>query len=130
MRNTDPIVALVLADPQAARCRAERDTVAGPIYRQRMTVNDVIGMRLRQSIGQSHEALGPIARARDNQPAIARDALLVLDLRHEPRRVRIARMQDHREPEGERLNAGDLRKRATLIGRNENAVVVPHPHAP
>src|SRR6516225_47263 len=49
-----------------------------------MTVHHVIGVRLRQPLSEHIEALARIARARNHELALARDALLVLDLGDEP----------------------------------------------
>src|SRR5262249_40201463 len=48
----------------------------------------------------------------------------------EPRGVALARMHDNGEAEGRGLDAGDLLERLALVGGDEDAVVVLHPHAP
>src|SRR5262249_50829998 len=75
------------------------------------------------------EALAAITRANHDQLALARDTFLVLDFGDEPRRVGLARMHDDREAKRRRLDVGDLGKCLALVGRDENAIVVLHPHA-
>src|SRR5262245_57940066 len=115
VRHAGPAVALVLAHPQPASGRAEGEALARVVERQRVAVDHVIGMRLRQPLAQDVKALAAIAGARDHQLALARDALLVLDLRHEPRGIRIARMHCDGEAEGRRLDSGDLGKAPALV---------------
>src|SRR5215471_5502533 len=129
VRHAGPAVALVLAHPQAARRRAEGEPFAGLIERESMAIHDIVGVRLRQALSQDIEGFAAVACARHNQLALARDAFLILDFRDKPRGVGRARMHDDREPERRRLDAGDLRKRLALVGGDEDAVVVLHPHA-
>src|SRR5262245_60228639 len=104
--HAGPAVALVLAHPQPAGGRAEGEPLALPVERQRMAVDHVVGVRLRQAAGENIEALAAVAGAGDHQLAFARDALLVLDLGDEPRGVGLARMHRDRKPEHRRLDPG------------------------
>src|SRR5262249_37791031 len=63
--HAGPAVALVLAHPESARGRAEREPIAWLIERERVAVDDVIGMGLRQPLAQDLEALAAIACARN-----------------------------------------------------------------
>ena len=81
--------------------------------------NDVISVRLRQALGEDIEAFAAVARTRHDQLALARDALLILDFRDEPRRIRLARMHDDREAERRWLHARDLREGFAPAGENE-----------
>src|SRR3954462_8017851 len=86
-------------------------------------------MRLRQPIRENVEALAAIACAGNRELAFARDALLVLDLGHEPRRVGLPRMHCDWKAEHRGLDTFDLSKTLALVRRDKNAVVVLHPHA-
>src|SRR3974390_3385423 len=94
-----------------------------------MAIDDVIGVRLRQAFFQDLEVLAAIARARHHELAVTRDALLVLGPGHEPGGVRLLWVHDHREPEDRRLDPGDLAEGLALVGGDEDAVVMLHPHA-
>jgi len=84
-----------------------------------VAINDVISVRLRQAFGEDIEAFAAVARTRHDQLALARDALLILDFRDEPRRIRLARMHDDREAERRGFDSGDLGKAFTLVGGDE-----------
>src|SRR6516225_12301055 len=64
VRHAGPAVALVLAHPQAARGRAEGELFAALIERERVAIDDIVGVRLRQALGQDIEGLAAVARAR------------------------------------------------------------------
>src|SRR5262252_552287 len=64
VRHAGPAVALVLAHPQAARGRAEGEPFAGFIERERVAIDDIVGVLLRQALGQDIEGLAAVARAR------------------------------------------------------------------
>src|SRR6201996_9460158 len=100
MRDAGPAVALVLAHPQPAGGRTECKLLAAAVERQRVAIDDVVGVRLGQPAGQHVEALAAVARARHRKLAATRDALLVFDLRHEPRHIGIARMDRDCKAEG------------------------------
>src|SRR5215470_6829893 len=129
-RVTDagPVVALVLAHPESPGRRAECEPVARLVKRQRVTVDDIIGVRLRQSLRENVEVLAAVARARDDELAFARDALLVLDLGDKPGRVGLLGMYRDRKAEHRRLDAFDLGEALAFVGGDEDAVVVLHPH--
>src|SRR5262249_34152535 len=129
VRHARPAVALVLAHPKAARGRAEGEPFAARIERESMAIHDIVGVRLRQALGEDIEGFAAVARSRHGQLALARNAFLILDFRDKPRRVGLPRMHDDREAERRRLDAGDLRKRLALVGGDENAVAVLHPLA-
>src|ERR1700758_3709967 len=129
VRHARPAVALVLAYPKAACRRAEGEPFAALIEHERMAIHDIVCVRLRQALGQDIEGFAAVARARHDQLALARDALLILDFRDKPRGIGLPRMHHDRETERRWLDAGDLRERLALVGGDENAVVVLHPHA-
>src|ERR1700722_1301879 len=54
---------------------------------------------------------------------------LILDSGDKPRRIGLAWMHDDREAESRWLDTIDLRKRLSLVGGDEDSVVVLHPHA-
>src|SRR5437667_2122299 len=129
VRHAGPMVSLVLAHPEAPCRGAEGEAVPRLAQRQGMTVDDVVGVRLRQASGQEVEALAAVAGARDRQLAVTWDPLLILDFRNKPRRIGVARMHDNRETESRWLDPIDLRERLAFVGRDEDSVVVLHPHA-
>src|SRR6516165_4443785 len=108
MRDAGPAVALILADPEAPGRGPEGEPFTPRVERERMAVDDIVGMCLRQALGQDVEAFAAVARARDHEPALAWNALLILDLGDEPCRVGLARMHDHRKAERRWCNIGDL----------------------
>ena len=63
VRDAGPVVALILAHPKSASRGAEGEPVAGRIKRQRMAIDDVIGVPLRQATGEDLERLAAVARA-------------------------------------------------------------------
>src|SRR6516165_4788465 len=108
MRHARPTVALVLAHPQAAGGGAEGEPLARLIECERVAVHHVVGVRLRQASGEDLEALTAVARARDGELALVRDALLVLDLWNEPRGFGIVRVHDDRKAEGRRYDVANF----------------------
>src|ERR1700719_721950 len=94
-----------------------------------MPVHDIISVRLGETFGEDLEALATVAGTRDRELALTRDAFLVLDLGHEPGRIRLARVHGHGKAERRRLNSGDLAERFSLVGGDKNSVVMLHPHA-
>src|SRR6516162_2652357 len=127
VRNAGPAVALVLAHPNASGGGTEGQSFARLVEGKRMPVDDIVGMLLREALAQHVEALAAVARARDHELALARDAFLVLDLGDEPGGIRLARMHDHGESERRWLDPGNLGERPSFVGRDENAVVVLYP---
>src|SRR6202043_1568997 len=113
--------------PQPPGGGAEGEPLAGVIERERMPVHDIISVRLGETLGEDLEALAAVAGARDRELALARDAFLVLDLGHEPGRIRLARVHDHGKAERRRLDPGDLAERFSLVGGDKNSVVMLHP---
>src|SRR5262245_25582526 len=53
MRHAGPAVALVLADPQSSSRRAHGEAVSGLVERQRMAIDDIVGVLLRQPLAQN-----------------------------------------------------------------------------
>src|SRR5207245_10363894 len=129
LRHAGPAVALVLTHPKAPCRRAEGGPVAGRPERAGVAVDDIVGVRLRQPLGQDVEALAAIARARDHQLAIAGNTLLILDFRDKPRGIGLTWMDDNRKAESRWLDTVDLGKGPSFIGGDEDSVVVLHTHA-
>jgi hypothetical protein len=67
-------VALILTHPKATCRRAEGEPFAGLIERESMAIDDIVCVRLRQTLGQDIEAFAAVARARHNQLALPWDA--------------------------------------------------------
>jgi hypothetical protein len=64
-----------------------------------VAVDHVVGVLLRQAVRENFEGASAVAGAGQAQATADRDALLVLDLRHEPGGVGLGRMHSHREAE-------------------------------
>ena len=126
VRHALPAVALVFADPHAARGRAHRQALSRPVNRQAVAEDEVIGVFLRQAFFQALESLAAVPRARHHQGAINRNALLVLDAGHEPGRVRVIGVNRHAKAEGRRLGL-HLGPALRVVHRFENAAVMLHP---
>ena len=56
MGHARPAVALVLAHPQTAGGGAEGEALAARVEGERMAIDDVVGVRLRQALAQDIEA--------------------------------------------------------------------------
>src|SRR5262245_64459021 len=63
VRHARPAVALVLAHPKAARGRAEGEPFAARIERESMAIHDIVGVRLRQALGEDIEGFAAVARS-------------------------------------------------------------------
>ena len=110
-----PGIAAILGDPQPAAGRAEGETLAARIHRERMAPHQVVGMVLRQALPQYLEAAAAVAGAANDDFAVDRGAPLVLDRPDEPRGVRIARKCGHRKAELRRPDRGQLVPRGAGI---------------
>src|SRR6266699_2644230 len=127
LRDRLPAVALVLTHPQGPCRRAEREPVPRLVHVERVAIGEIVGVLLRQSLREHLEAFPPIPRARHDDPALHRDALLVAHARHEPGGVRVVGMHRDREAEPRGLDRGDLLPRRRAVGGAEYAVVVLDP---
>lgn len=119
-----PTIPAVRAGPQPAGGAAEGEPIARFVHRQGMAVDQVVGMLLRQATAQHLERPAAIAGARHHQTPVHRDALLVLDRRHEPGGVGIVGVRRHREAEHRRSEGVDRGPVAAAVGRTEHPVVV------
>src|SRR5690348_6822769 len=81
-------------------------------------------MALWQALAQHVEAPAAVTRARHHHFTVNRHALLVLDRRHEPSRVLVARMRGDGEAELRGLDRRDFAPAEAGILRTEDAVVV------
>src|SRR5262245_57587259 len=93
-----------------------------------MTPYEVVGVALRQALGQHLEAAAAVARARHHHLAVDGYAPLVLGRRHEPGRVRVARVSGHREAELRGADRAHLTPGGAGVLRAEHAVMVLAPH--
>src|SRR5258706_64988 len=77
-----PGIAAILGGPQAAAGRAERETLAGVVDRERMAPHQIVGVAFRQAPAQHLEAVSAVAGSRHHHLGVDRDAPLVLGRRH------------------------------------------------
>src|SRR5688572_22964884 len=117
-----PPLSLVFADEEIAGGAAERECSAIGIDVEPVTVDDVVGMFLRQPFGEHLEALAAVARARDDERAVDGIAPLIFLSGHEPRGSGLFGMHDDGEPEHRRLRVRDLRARDAAVRAAEDTV--------
>src|SRR5688572_1630573 len=96
-------------------------------YVEAMAVHHVVRISLRQSSIQHIEVLTAVACTRGKHAAIDRHALLIAHKRHEPRGVRIARMDHDSESKIGWTRCGDLAPVRTAIGRLPDTAVMLSP---
>src|SRR3954451_15748834 len=89
-----------------------------------MPPDEIVGVAVRQASTQHLEALAAVAGARDDNFRVHWDAPLILDRRHEPSGVRVARMRRHGETELRWPDRGQLMPVGAPILRAEDAVVM------
>src|SRR5437763_10684838 len=118
-RQAAPAVARVFRDPQAAGGRADREPVARLVDREAVAIDEIVGMLLRQPAAQNLERAAAIARARDDEYGVERDAPLDLVRRHEPGGVGVLGMHRGGDAELERRDRRHLLTARRAIGRAE-----------
>src|SRR5579883_1824909 len=123
LRHT-PGIAAILGDPEAAARRAEGEALAAAIDIEGVAPDEVIGVVLRQAVAQHLEAAAAVARARDDDLAVHRNAALVLHRRDEPGRLGVARMGGDGEAEFRGPDRRHLAPIGAAILRAEDAVVM------
>ena len=102
------MVALIVGDVHGARGGSECKRIAGRINREGVAIDDVVGVLLRQAVGERREGLTAVASARDHELAADGDTALVLDRGDEPRRFRLGRVDGDREAEYGRSDVRDF----------------------
>src|SRR5581483_2000079 len=122
-----PIVALVFSNPQASCCRTHHKRISSRIYIERMSIDQIISVLLRQSIAQHIECLATIAGARHNDLSVDRESLLVLNCRDKPCGVGIVWMDRDRKAKYRRRNISQLLPGVSSVSRAENPIVVLSP---
>src|SRR5262249_52173961 len=103
---------------------AEGEALAALVDIERMAPYQVVGVALRQALGQHLEAAAAVARACHHNLAVDGNALLILGRRHEPSRVRVVRMGGDGEAELRGTDRAPLAPSGAGILRAEHAVVV------
>src|SRR5438874_10711838 len=93
-----PRIAAIAAREYVAGGRAEPERAVAR-HRERVAIDDVVREAIGEPFGQHVERLAAVARARDDELAVDRDALLVLHAGNEPSGVSIERIDDDGEPE-------------------------------
>jgi len=124
-----PLVAPVVARPKGA-CRApECEVLAACVDVERVAVNDVVRMRLRQAARQHLPRLARVARARDDHARVDGNAYRILARRHQPGGVAVVRVHGDGEAKDRGADALDVDPRSPAIVRPEDSVVVLRPEA-
>src|SRR6476659_6165635 len=103
-----PRVSGVLAHPQRSGRRTEREYVAAVVYVEGVAVHEVVGVPLRQPVGQRLERLPPIPRTIHDDATVGGISLFVLYRGDKPGGVRIAWMHGDGKSKGGRKHIGDL----------------------
>src|SRR5690242_16383897 len=103
---------------------AERETLAGVVNRQRMAIHQIVGVFLRQSVGQHVERLSAIACPRHHETRFHRHTALIFHAGDEPRCAGISWMYCHCETELRRADRGYLAPRMRAVGGMEDSIVV------
>src|SRR5262245_721838 len=119
---------MVFADEDVAGGAAEGECSAIGIDVEPVTVDDVVGVFLRQTFGENLEALAAVARARDDERAVDGIAPLVLLARDEPCGSGLLGMHDDGEAEHRWLRLLDFRAREPAVRATEDAVVMLNPN--
>src|SRR5271155_5248303 len=122
-----PALAAIVRGPKRAGGRAHGKLLAGLVYIEPVPVNEVIGVALRQPLAHDLPRLAAIFGFRHAKRAIARHTDLILDRRHEPRGLAVARVRHDRKTE---IVAGQRQPRpvSASIGRTIDTGMVLHPY--
>lgn len=119
------MVATVVASPHAAGGAAHHEVRTVVAYRQRVPVDEVVAVVLRQTDAQCVEACAAVARAIDRQRTVDGYAALILDGRYEPSGLRVDGMCGYRKAERRQRRVQLAPERAAVSGA-EDAVVMHH----
>src|SRR5690349_19790646 len=92
LRYAMPMIALIVRHVQRTGRRAEGECLALVVDVERMPVNDVVRVLLRQTVGERGERLAAVARAGDNEFAVDRITAFVFLGGDEPGGLRLLRM--------------------------------------
>lgn len=119
-----PGITLIAAMPEGAGGGAEGQLIS--IWRdlQRVAIDEVVGMFLRQAIGAGGESFPAIARAGDDEFAVDRDAQFVFYRRYKPRGAGILRVNRYGETKSRRSDVFNFMPASEIVGGLENTVVV------
>ncbi len=113
-REREPPLAAVLTQPETPRRRSEGEPVTGAVDVERMAIDEVVRVLLREPFAQGFEALSTVASPIDHDCAVHRDPELILGRGHEPRGLRVVRMHGHSESE---LRGRDILDRSPVAAR-------------